>query len=469
MTCPLCGAQNNPSVAACYNCGGALAQTFVQPQQQWAQQPAQPAQQQWAPQQPAQQQWAQQPAQPAPQQWAPQQSAQPAPVMTPDAGMGFDDQGFGGAVQPSSWDAGISYDSSGQGGGGSGKRLKIVAVSVIGLLLVGGGTVGGLWAFGVIWSDGPEGEWIASDGETVEFQEDGDVESTDMSGFNVKWEVDGDQMIWTFVYDSGSGGTPMFQCDDGTTIPLDWVNDDEIDCDGEEDEGLTQSEIDRNTVYEESSSGVGFDEMKYTMKYEIIDDVMFFKPIEMKVTSDGETVDVTDEILEESDGECIAFVRKEVAKTAEEWKVEVNKVNIPGWCDSVAGFVDENEDQGPDFYSFQFTPIDDGNGETYSKLLYITLNSAPTSEELNIYDSHIRISVEGGMPYYCQEDELAEYCYWERQSATDDGDSIWDEDETFEIYRGEGMESECGVGCVIDISIINIDGMTLATGQVTLN
>jgi len=377
----------------------------------------------------------------------------------PDAGMGFSGPGYGGAAQTTSWDSGISYDYSGQGGGG--KRLKVVAITVVSLLLIGGGTVGGLWAFGVIWSDGPEGEWLRSDGETFEFQDDGDLELAGITtGFDSTWEVDGDEMIWTTV--PSPDGTPMFQCNDGTTISLDWVNDDEIDCDDEEDEGLTQSEIDSNTVYEDTGD-TDVDKIKYTMRYEIIDDVMFFKPIKVKITSNGETVDYSDEVLDDSDGECIAVVRIKVAKTVEEWNAEVNKVSIPDWCDSVEGLVDE--DQGPEFYIFEFTPISSAT----NKLLYITLSSAPTSEELNIYDSHIRISVEGGVPYYCQEDELAEYCYWERQSATDDGDSIWDEDETFEIYRGEGMESECGVGCVIDISIINIDGMTLATGQVTLN
>ena len=444
MTCPLCGAQNNPGVAACYNCGGALTQTFAQPQQQWAQQPAQP-----------QQQWAQQPAQPQ-QQWA----QQPASGMTPDAGMGFSGSDFGGgAAQPSSWDTGMSYDYSGHGGGGKG--LKIVAISVVGVLLLGGGTLATLWATGVIWSGSEvEGRWTDSEGGLVEFQEDGDIIVEEMSsmGVQMKWEQEGDEMTWTMKPDSR--GTPMFECDDGDTIPLDFVNDYDYDCDEGEDEDVSQSVIDSRTVYEDSEMGYN---AVFDLRFEVVEDVMFIKMNSVKYEFDGETEQ------EDGDGECIVFVRREVADTHDEWNDAISNVKIPNWCDSVEDFVDENGNQGPEFYSFQFTPIDDGNGETYSKLLYITLSSAPTSEELNIYDSQIIISVDGDVPYSCQEDELAEYCYWERQYSTDDGDSIWDEDETFEIYRGEDMDGDCSGGCAIQISIVNIEGMTIATGQVTLN
>jgi len=342
----MCGAQNNPGMPACYNCGSALAQTFAQPQQQWAPQQQAPAQQQWAPQQqapaqqqwapqeqaPAQQQWSQQQA-PAQQQWAPQQPAMPA---APAVGGGY------GGGSASSWDQGFSYSSHGHGGGSN--VVKIATISIVSLILVGGGTLTTLWAMGVIWSDADiVGEWTTNDGDVLEFKEDGTVISEeDMpAGYEIKWEVDGDRLTWTMSQDSQ--GIQMFECDNGERIDMSWVNDDDDDCRNGEDEGASQTFIDSRTVYVDDNEDMLNYDITYKMKFEIVGDVMFLKML--SITVDGE--DVTDDFIE-TWAECAAFVRGEL-DDENEWEDAIDAVEIPDMCDGVEGFDEDSNDntQGP--------------------------------------------------------------------------------------------------------------------------
>lgn len=450
MTCPMCGAQNNPGMAACYNCGNALAQTFAQPQQQWAPQqpamqaaPAAPAQQQWAPQQPAMQAA---PAAPAQQQWAPQQPAMPA---APAAGGGY------GGGTASSWDQGFSYSSHGHGGGSN--VVKIATISIVSLILVGGGTLTTLWAMGVIWSDADiVGEWTTNDGDVLEFKEDGTIISEeDMpADYELKWEVDGDRLTWTMSQDSNSQGIPMFECDNGERIDMSWVNDDDEDCRNGEDEGASQTFIDSRTVYVDSSEDMLAYDITYKMKFEIVEDVMFLKML--SITVDGE--DVTDEFTEDNAG-CAAFVRGEL-DDKNEWEDAIDAVEIPDMCDGeVEGY--DGGDSGPARYSFDlydaYGSVSDADDDD---LVQITMSGG---EDISWSLIGIRISVDGNTMFTCAnpgQSSSSYYCSAYGESTGQD----WSVGETIVIKESGGFD-HCSNSCEVEVRITDQrDGVVLFSG-----
>jgi len=399
----MCGAQNNPGMPACYNCGNALAQTFAQPQQQWAPQQQAPAQQQWAPQQqaPAQQQWEQQPAMQA----------------APAAGGGY------GGGTASSWDQGFSYSSHGHGGGSN--VVKIATISIVSLILVGGGTLTTLWAMGVIWSDADiVGEWTDDSGEKLEFKDDGTLhaEDFDQTGASIEWEVNDDKMKWSITY-------LAFECDDGEEIAIEWVNDGDEDCDDGEDEGASQSFIDSRSV---SAMGMVMD-----LKFEIVEDVMFLKLVSMEM--DGESFD------DGADNECIAFVRRDVADSASEWQDTLESVKIPSMCDGVEGYNENSNDNtqepGPSLYVLttddHTDPVDDHMG-----LMTLTFGNGA---DLDWALVQIEI-IEDSIPMSCGNPGMEGYdC-----SATQHGgeeDQWWEKGETLIITdTGANLcDSECEV------------------------
>jgi hypothetical protein len=447
----MCGAQNNPGMPACYNCGSALAQTFAQPQQQWAPQqpvmqaaPAAPAQQQWAPQQPVMQAA---PAAPAQQQWAPQQPAMPA---APAAGGGY------GGGTASSWDQGFSYSSHGHGGGSN--VVKIATISIVSLILVGGGTLTTLWAMGVIWSDADiVGEWTTNDGDVLEFKEDGTINSEeDMpAGYELKWEVDGDELTWTMSQDSNSQGTPMFECDNGERIDMSWVNDDEDDCSNGEDEGASQTFIDSRTVYVDGGGDMfGNMDLIYKMKFEIVGDVMFLKML--SITVDGE--DVTDDFME-GNAECAAFVRGEL-DDKNEWEDAIDAVEIPDMCDGeVEGY--DGGDSGPARYSFDlydaYGSVSDADDDD---LVQITMSGG---EDMSWSVIEIKISVNGNTMFTCAnpgQSSSSYYCSAYGESTGQD----WSVGETILIKESGGFD-HCSSSCEIEVRITNrMDGVVLYSG-----
>ena len=445
----MCGAQNNPGMPACYNCGSALAQTFAQPQQQWAPQqpamqaaPAAPAQQQWAPQQPA---MPAAPAAPAQQQWAPQQPAMPA---APAAG------GEYGGGTASSWDQGFSYSSHGHGGGSN--VVKIATISIVSLILVGGGTLTTLWAMGVIWSDADiVGEWTTNDGDVLEFKEDGTVISEEdiPAGYEFKWEVDGDRLTWSLSQDPNSQGIPMFECDNGERIDMSWVNDAENDCSNGEDEGASQTFIDSRTVYVDDSEDMLNFDITYKMKFEIVEDVMFLKML--SITVDGE--DVTDDFMEDN-VECTAFVRGELDDKSE-WEDAIDSVKIPSMCDEVQGY--DEGDSGPPRYSFDLydaygSVSDDDNDD----LVQITMSGG---EDMSWSRIEIKISVDGNTMFTCAnpgQSSSSYYCSAYGESTTRD----WSVGESILIKESGGFD-QCSSSCEIEVRITDrMDGVVLFSG-----
>ena len=429
MNCSMCGAQNSPGAATCYNCGTALAQSFAQPQQQWApQQSTPPAQQQWVPEPtpPVQQQWAPpQPAAPAQQQWAPPQPAMPAAPLNSG--------GYGGAT--SSWDQGFSY--SGQGSGAGSNIVKIASITIVSLILVGGGTLTTLWATGVIWSE-PEivGEWTDANGDALEFKEDGTMYADEMEedGAKIEWEVDEDYIKWTVTYSA-------FECDDGETIPLSFVNDDDWDCRDGEDEGVSQSFINSRTVDGDSTL--------MNLEFRIVGDVMFLRLASMM--QDGESITMDDD-------ECIAFVRRDVADRTSEWNDALDSTTIPSMCDGVDSY--DGGDSGTARYSFNLEDdFQSVSGASDDSLVQITMSNG---EDLSWSMVGIQISVEGSSMYTCANPDQNYDSYACR--AYGGSGSTWDTGETIVIYESGGY-NHCTSYCEIEVLITNQrDGEVLFTG-----
>ena len=122
-------------------------------------------------------------------------------------------------------------------------------------------------------------------------------------------------------------GDEEFVCDDGSTIPLSYVNDCWDDCDDGEDEGVDLSTLD-------VEYNIPFS-MEWTWKYEIVgDDVLFMGILSMEYSFDGSTQSASvpeDRICDDDgDGECYGYVRATVMAGALHATI-VNGVESPEW------------------------------------------------------------------------------------------------------------------------------------------
>lgn len=123
-----------------------------------------------------------------------------------------------------------------------------------------------------------------------------------------------------------------FPCDDGSTIPLYWVNDGEGDCENGEDEG-----VDLETLDLEWNIPISY---TYNWKYEMVgDDVIFMGVLSYEYSIDGTTqsFSIPEDDVCGDDGECYAIIRSSALAGAQHATV-LNGVNAPEWwADTASG------------------------------------------------------------------------------------------------------------------------------------
>jgi hypothetical protein len=116
-----------------------------------------------------------------------------------------------------------------------------------------------------------------------------------------------------------------FTCDDGSTIPMYYVNDYEDDCENGEDEGVDPETLDLEWNITQSFT--------YNWKYEIVgDDVMFMGVLSIEYSDGGATQmsSLPEDKICGDDGECYAMIRSSALAGAQHATV-LNGVDAPEW------------------------------------------------------------------------------------------------------------------------------------------
>ena len=116
-----------------------------------------------------------------------------------------------------------------------------------------------------------------------------------------------------------------FTCDDGSTIPLSYVNDNYDDCDNGEDEGVDPETLDLEWNIPNS--------ITYNWKYEMVgDDVIFMGVLSLEYSTGGATqsFSIPEDDVCGDDGECYAMIRSSALAGAQHATV-LNGVNAPEW------------------------------------------------------------------------------------------------------------------------------------------
>ena len=312
---------------------------------------------------------------------------------------------------------GVQLSQPESGGSGTGNRVKIIAIASVALLIIGGGTVGVLYAVGVL----------------------GAKETTFA---DTKWV-------------NGEGGIAVYH-ENGTLHQYDWSLDDRVD-----DEGLWWSittswdksgdEISILYEYRNNNAEFPYDEkFDIVMKIKIVDDVIFMNVLEATETREYDDGEVIEEDIMDNIGEtCQASVSKNSLEfngeywdgdAQDEWYSIVNSVEKPSWCETEF----KNE------YTFSFTKTDN--------FFDLTLETSKW-DQLPIYEMEFFISVNGGSEIECFYDGYEDACSYIPQFGSS---NIYSGD-VISFGRAQAWDIDCSSGCDLDIRIAQVsDG----TGEV---
>ena len=292
---------------------------------------------------------------------------------------------------------------------GTGNRVKMIAIASVALLIIGGGTVGVLYAVGVLG---------AKDGTFAD----------------TKW-IDGE------------GGITVYH-ENGTFHQYNWHLDDRVD-----DEGLwwsfttswEKSGDEVSTSYERRVNSAEFpydEKTNFVMKIKIVGDVMFMNALEATQIREYDDGEVTEEdMMDNIDETCYARVSKNSLEFNGEWGGNehdqyyeiVNSVEKPSWCGSEF----KNE------YTFSFTKNDN--------FFDLTLETSKF-DRLNIDELQFFISVNGGSEIECFYDGYDECSY-----IPTFGSHIIHPENSISFYRSQEWDFNCSSGCDLDIRIAQVN------------
>ena len=295
---------------------------------------------------------------------------------------------------------------------GTGNRVKMIAIVSVALLIIGGGTVGVLYAVGVLGA------------------KDGNFADT-------KW-IDGE------------GGITVFH-ENGTIHQYNWYLDDRVD-----DEGLwwsfttswEKSGDEVSTSYERRVNSAEFpydEKTNFVMKIKIVGDVMFMNALEATQIREYDDGEVTEEdMMDNIDETCYARVSKNSLEINGEWGGTeqdeyyeiVNSVEKPSWCGSEF----KNE------YTFSFTKNDN--------FFDLTLETSKY-DRLNIDELQFFISVNDGSEIECFYDGYDECSY-----IPTFGSHIINPGNVISFGRSQEWDIDCSSGCDLDIRIAQVNDDT---------
>ena len=285
---------------------------------------------------------------------------------------------------------------------GAANRVKMISIALVALVIVGGGTVGVLYAVGVLGVKDANfvGEWVDEGGHITTFNDNGTIdqypwwsgEPMESWPFTTSWEKSGDEV--TTLYERR----------------------------------VTNEEF----PYDEKTNVV--------MKINIVGSVMFMKLLQgtqIVDYGDGEVYEIE---LSDIEQECIATISKERFDFSgenwnedahNEWYSMVNSVDPPSWCDN--DFKDD--------YQFTFSKNDN--------FFELTLEKSKW-EKLSISDMKFYITINGGSEIECLYDGYDGVCSYIPQFGSEDiyADSV------ISFGRAQQWDTDCSSGCNLDIRIV---------------
>ena len=279
-----------------------------------------------------------------------------------------------------------------------------------------------------------------------------------------------------------------FTCDDGETIPGDWVNDGEEDCDGGEDEdedaadSLDSSEsMEIATVY---LAADGHGSLVYAEGI-MEEDSTFCLPLGPSSVMPifYQAVDVLEELSDEEMEELDLTNESTYPTQLSDLISTVNQnyadSSIPGLTDSLCGgftsmmatwfglfgnLATENTDGGLSLYNFDAydASTETPTSESGEDLVYLQM---VLGDDLSWSSIGIQISVDGGASQLCTNPG----------QATDTACAISDNDDGMfalgeDITISEGTDDLCSGSCEIEITVIeNNEGKVLYQGYVSVD
>ena len=301
---------------------------------------------------------------------------------------------------------GVQLSQPESGGSGTGNRVKMIAIASVALLIIGGGTVGVLYAVGVLGAKEAtftDTKWVDSEGDITVYHENGTFYqylwhwSDDgwWGDFTVSWEKSGDEVSTSYERRVDVGEFP----------------------------------------YDEKTN--------FVMKIKIVDDVIFMnflEAIQIREYDDGEVteVDMIDDEDYTIERTCAALVSKNSLEfngeywdgdAQDEWYSIVNSVEKPSWCETEF----KNE------YTFSFNKNDN--------FFDLTLETSKI-ERLIIDNMRFFISVNGGSEIECFYDGYDECSY-----IPTFGSHKINPGNVISFGRSQEWDLDCSSGCDLDIRI----------------
>jgi len=294
-------------------------------------------------------------------------------------------------------------------------RKKMYSIVLVAVLIVAGGTAGVLYALGIFGQSDADfvGEWVSNDGTITSYDKDGEFQQYGWSWTSGDWTYT--QQFDTTTWEKSG--------DEVTVVYKRKVTNDEFPHD---------------------------EETKYVFEIEIIGDVMFQKPLQVKqiyTYEDGFTEE--QDMMNEVDANCFVSINKAGlgvsgqswdASAHDAWYSTVNSVKAPSWCDN--DFVND--------YVFSF----EKNENFFELTLEHTKWDRLKIENLNFY-----ININGGEQIKCFYDGFEGVCSYIPLF----GSSDLEPGSVIGFGKGQAWDTDCSSGCDIKISIVEStdDGLVL--------
>ena len=297
---------------------------------------------------------------------------------------------------------------------GTGNRVKMIAIASVALLIIGGGTVGILYAVGVLGAKNTtfvDTKWVDDEGYITIYHENGTLHQYD---WYLDDRVGAEGLWWSFTTSWEKSG-------------------DEV-----------------STSYERRVNSAEFpydEKTNFVMNIQIVDDVMFMNALEATQTREYDDGEVTEEnMMDNIDQTCHARVSKNslefndehwAGDAQEEWYLIVNSVEKPSWCESEF----KNE------YTFSFTKNDN--------FFDLTLETSKF-DRLSIDEMKFFISVNGGSEIECFYDGYEDACSY----IPTFGSSKMYPGGVITFGRAQAWDIDCSSGCDLDIRIAQVSDGT---------